>query len=227
MRPQSVAQLHLNFIALALCLPAVAGPVLHRPSPDWRDQVLYFALTDRFDDGDPRNNDQGAGEYDPARRSHYSGGDLAGLTRRLDYMRGLGATGLWLTPPVANQWLDAAGGYTGYHGYWAEHFMRVDPHLGTLADYQRLSRALHRRGMVLVQDIVVNHTGNFFQHGPGWDPADRRRASWQLNTGSKPVTAPTQPPFHLNDPRRAEDRAAARLPLDPTRGRLRRPARRS
>ncbi|MBT9486522.1 MAG: alpha-amylase [Rubrivivax sp.] len=193
---------------MVLCLPAVGSPVLHRSSPDWRDQVLYFALTDRFDDGNPRNNDQGAGEFDPRRRSHYSGGDLAGLTRRLDYLRGLGASGLWLTPPVANQWVDAAGGYTGYHGYWAEHFMRVDPHLGSLADYQRLSRELHRRGMVLVQDIVVNHTGNFFQHGPGWDPADPA-ASWQLNTGSKPVTAPSQPPFHLNDPRRAEDRAAA------------------
>jgi glycosidase len=180
---------------------------LHRPSPDWRDQVLYFALTDRFDDGDRRNNDQGAGEYDPTRRNRYSGGDLAGLTRRVDYLRGLGVTGLWLTPPVANQWLDTSGDYAGYHGYWAEHFKRVDRHLGTLADYRRLARALHARDMVLVQDIVVNHTGNFFHHGPDWNPADPAR-SWQLNTGSRPVTAPSQPPFHLNDPRRAADRRA-------------------
>ena len=193
--------------ALGLAAAAAAAPVLHRPSPDWRDQVLYFALTDRFDDGDARNNDQGAGVFDPSRRNRYSGGDLAGLTRRLDYIRGLGATGLWLTPPVANQWLDPAGDYTGYHGYWAENFMRVDRHLGTLADYRRLSRELHRRDMVLVQDIVVNHTGNFFQHGPGWDPADPAR-SWRANTGTKPVAAPSQAPFHLNDPRRAADRRA-------------------
>lgn len=218
MLPVSVVRLHLlkacrTWVVTAATGAAAAGalaaaPVLHVPSPDWRDQVLYFALTDRFDDGDPSNNDQGAGEFDPTQRSRYSGGDLAGLTRRLDYLRGLGATGLWLTPPVANQWTDPAGNYTGYHGYWAEHFMRVDRHQGTLADYQRLSRALHARGMVLVQDIVVNHTGNFFHHGPGWDPADPAR-SWQPNTGTRPVAAPSQAPFHLNDPRRARDRAAA------------------
>ena len=122
------------------------GP-LHVPSPDWRDQIVYFALIDRFDDGDPRNNDQGAGEYDPARASHYSGGDLAGLRRRLDYLQGLGASALWITPPVRHQWWDGEVGYGGYHGYWGEHFAQVDPHFGTLSDYQNLARALHRRGM--------------------------------------------------------------------------------
>src|SRR5688500_8552409 len=67
------------------------GP-LHVASPDWRDQVLYFVMTDRFDDGDPGNNDQGAGEYDPRDPARWSGGDLAGIERRLDYIRGLGAT---------------------------------------------------------------------------------------------------------------------------------------
>ena len=91
------------------------GP-LHVPSPDWRDQVVYFAMIDRFDDGDPRNNDQGAGEYDPADGAKYSGGDLAGLMRRIAHLRGLGATALWITPPVANQWWDPPVGYGGYHG---------------------------------------------------------------------------------------------------------------
>jgi hypothetical protein len=82
--------------------------LLHVPSPDWRDQVIYFVLTDRFDDGDPSNNDQGAGEYNPASNAHYNGGDFAGLQRRLDYIRGLGATALWITAPVANQWCDGS-----------------------------------------------------------------------------------------------------------------------
>jgi hypothetical protein len=56
-------------------------------------------------------------------------------------MRGLGATALWITPPVANQWLDPSGSYAGYHGYWAEHFMQVDRHLGTLDDYRRCRAA--------------------------------------------------------------------------------------
>ncbi|MBL8329394.1 MAG: hypothetical protein JNJ71_11115 [Rubrivivax sp.] len=186
--------------------PAVPGP-LHVPSPDWRDQVIYFLLTDRFADGDPRNNDQGAGEYDPSRSSHYSGGDLAGVRQRLDYIQGLGATAVWLTPWVANQWIDPLNGYTGYHGYWAEHFKRVDRHVGTLADLRQLSRALHGRGMYLVQDIVLNHTGNFFGYPGGWDAQDPARF-YQPNAGSRPVLRPTQPPFDLNDPRRARDRAA-------------------
>lgn len=195
--------------ACALCVgSAAAGDArLHVPSPDWRDQVIYFVMTDRFDDGDPTNNELGADEYDPKRNSHYSGGDLRGLSRRLDYIRGLGATAVWLTPPVANQWHDPLAQYTGYHGYWAENFKKVDRHLGTLADYRRLSRELHRRGMYLVQDIVLNHTGNFFDYAGGWDVHDPTRF-YTPNRDSRPVAAPTQHPFELNDPRRAADRRA-------------------
>ena len=181
---------------------------LHRPSPDWRDQIFYFVMTDRFADGDPGNNDQGAGEYKPGDSSRYQGGDLAGLRRQLPYIQGLGATALWITPPVANQWLNPSGDYAGYHGYWAENFMRVDKHLGSLADYQRLSDALHRAGMYLVQDIVVNHTGNYFSYRAGeWDPANPARGWWS-HTATPPVARPSQPPFDLNDPRNPAQRRA-------------------
>ncbi len=194
----------------AFLAPSVAeaqGLKLHVPSPDWRDQVIYFVVTDRFADGNPGNNDQGAGEFDPHNASRFSGGDLRGLRQRLDYIQGLGATTLWITPPVANQWLNAQGTYGGYHGYWAQDFMKVDPHFGTLQDYRLLSDALHRRGMYLVQDIVVNHVGDYFFY-------DRQRQAanpalgWNRNQGSRPTTSPTQAPFHLNDPRRPQDRQA-------------------
>jgi glycosidase len=189
-----------GLLALATAAGAARGP-LHVPSPDWRDQVIYFVLTDRFDNGDPGNDDQGAGEFQAGSRGHFNGGDLRGLARRLGYIQGLGATAVWITPPVLNQWVDPAVGYTGYHGYWASDFRRVDPHLGTLADLQGLSRALHGRGMFLVQDIVLNHTGNYFGYEGGWNPADP--SAFYVNRG-----APTQPPFNLNDPRRAADRQA-------------------
>ncbi len=188
---------------LALAGAPALGP-LHVPSPDWRDQVIYFAMTDRFDDGDARNNDQGAGEFDPNRGSHYSGGDLKGVFRRLDYIRGLGATALWLTPVVANRWWDGTAQYTGFHGYWAENFMQVDKHLGTLADYQQLSRALHGRGMYLVHDIVLNHMGDYFHYAGGHDPAHPER--FYKPSPGKGGAAPTQWPFSLNDPRRSVDR---------------------
>jgi len=198
-------------LSLALCsspTAAAAGLKLHVPSPDWRDQVIYFVMTDRFDDGDPRNNDQGAGEFDPRRADRYQGGDLRGVAQRLDYIRGLGATAVWITPPVANQWIGPNNGHGGYHGYWAEHFMQVDRHLGTLADYQQLSHQLHRRGMYLVQDIVVNHTGNYFGHSGPWSPTDPS-ANIVRYVDTPPVPGPRQAPFNLNDPRDPAQRDAA------------------
>ncbi len=180
---------------------------LHVPSPDWRDQIIYFVMTDRFADGDPSNNDQGAGEFKPGDNSRFQGGDLVGLRQRLPYIKGLGATAVWITPPVANQWLSPGGDYSGFHGYWPEHFMKVDRHLGSLADYQRLSDALHRAGMYLVQDIVVNHTGDYFSYGAGWTASDATR-DYQPHTGTAPTPRPTQWPFNLNDPRVAAQQRA-------------------
>jgi len=139
---------------------------LHVPSPDWREQIIYFVMVDRFNDGDATNNNQGVGEYDPRRNSHYSGGDLLGLVNKISYINNLGATAVWITPPVANQWWSPTAQYSGYHGYWAENLMTVDKHYGSLSDMQNLSRRLHGQGMYLVQDIVVNHMGNFFAYDP-------------------------------------------------------------
>ncbi len=181
---------------------------LHVPSPDWRDQVIYFVVTDRFADGEPRNNNQGAGEFAPGQRSRYQGGDLKGLKQGLSYIQGLGATALWITPPVANQWLNPSGDYAGYHGYWAQNLMQVDPHLGTLADYRALSHSLHRRGMFLVQDIVVNHMGNYFSYRDRWVPGNPAQG-WEAHDQTRPVARPSQPPFDQNDPRDPAQRAAA------------------
>ena len=181
---------------------------LHVPSPDWRDQVIYFAMTDRFDDGDPRNNNQGAGEFNPTNNASYSGGDLKGLTRRVEYIRGMGATALWITPPVLNRWWDVPAQYGGYHGYWASNFRKVDPHLGTLSDYRHLSHQLHSAGMYLVQDIVLNHTADFFYYKGSWDRNDVTR-NFALNSDVAGKTSPSQWPFSLNDARKTAHRKAA------------------
>jgi glycosidase len=183
-------------------------PVEAQP-PDWRDQVLYFVMTDRFSDGEPSNNDQKAGEYAPSKESHYNGGDLKGITDKLDYIRGLGATGVWITPPVANQWWDPLVNYSGYHGYWTRNFVQVDEHYGTLEDYKALSGRLHESGMVLVQDIVINHTGNFFRYDPARHNANDPLAGFERNPLSKPTMAPTQYPFDQNDATLAAHREAA------------------
>ena len=150
--------------------PEVIGS--HVPSPDWRDQIIYFLMIDRFNDGDRANNDQGTGEYDPRSEKKFSGGDLAGVEQKIDYIQGLGATAVWTTPPVANQWWDPAQNYGGYHGYWARDLQKVDEHFGDLKSYQALAKSLHAKGMYLIQDVVVNHLGNFFTYSGTYDPAN-------------------------------------------------------
>ncbi|MGS2719253.1 alpha-amylase family glycosyl hydrolase [Paraglaciecola aestuariivivens] len=176
--------------------------LLHVPSPEWQDQIIYFLMTDRFNDGDPSNNDQGAGEYNPSKESHYSGGDLQGVIEQLDYIQNLGATAVWTTPVVANQWWSTMGNYGGYHGYWATDFSAVDAHLGTIDTYKKLSDQLHRRGMYLIQDIVVNHTGNFFNYKngvEGYDPKDSAKNFFLMEQPDSRQPAPVQAPFDLID----------------------------
>ena len=191
-----------------LTAAAAEPPAAPSQATDWRDQILYFVMLDRFEDGEPGNNDQGAGEYDPGDGRRFSGGDLAGVERRLDYIQGLGATAIWITPPVANQWWNDRAQYGGYHGYWASDFKAVDAHFGTLAGYRRLADAMHGRGLRLVQDIVVNHTGDYFGWPGGYDPA-RPEQGFELRRQPDGSTAPTQPPFDRNDVRRPGDRAAS------------------
>jgi len=164
--------------------------VLTQYKGGWADKVLYMIMIDRFNDGEPSNNNQGKGEYDPRDGAKYSGGDLKGIIDKIDYIKGLGVDGIWITPPVANQWWDPWVNYGGYHGYWARDFRKVDEHFGTLEDYKALADALHKNGMKLIQDIVVNHVGNYFRF---------RNGKFELNTGSIPASAPTQYPFSLNN----------------------------
>jgi glycosidase len=216
-RPRLNSILRL-FVALSVALlfgpaKAAAGAEPAPPgnpplaAPDWRDQIIYFLMIDRFDDGDPANNDQGAGEYDPADSRKFSGGDLDGIRHRIDYIRELGATAVWITPPVSNQWWDGRLQYGGYHGYWAADFRRVDRHFGSLDSYRALARALHGAGMALIQDIVVNHTGNFF-HYEEWNAAQPAQG-WRSNPDSRPMARPLQWPLNLNDPRDPAQREAA------------------
>ena len=178
----------------------------HVASPDWRDQILYFVMLDRFANGDRANDDQHAGEFDPANGAKWSGGDLHGLRARVPYIKAMGATGVWITPPVANQWWNPRSQYGGYHGYWATDFSAVDAHFGTLADYQALARTLHGQGMMLVQDIVVNHTADFFKYDAPADANDPAKGlSFVRDTQGH--GAPTQAPFDHNDPRDPAQRA--------------------
>ncbi len=127
-------------------------------------QTFYFVLTDRFANGNPANDTGGyAGGpaehgYDPTRISHYHGGDFVGLTAKLDYLKNLGVTAVWVTPPFKNKPMQQ--GTAGYHGYWITDFLAIDPHLGTNEEYRTFVREAHARGMRVFMDIIVNHTAD-------------------------------------------------------------------
>ena len=184
--------------------PRCASPdsearLLHVPSPDWRDQMIYMIMIDRFSDGDPGNNDLGFGEYDPGNPDRVHGGDLKGIEAKLDYLQTLGVTAIWITPPVANQTMSRRYDMAGWHGYWAVNFREVDPHFGTLDDYKSLSHALHCRGMYLLQDIVTNHTGIFFGYDGAYDPKDTAKNFVLFEAPDGVPSAPTMHPFNMID----------------------------
>ncbi|MCA9709255.1 MAG: alpha-amylase [Myxococcales bacterium] len=125
---------------------------------DWRDEVIYQILVDRFANGD-RGNDYRVDEGDLAR---YQGGDWQGLIDRMGYLQDLGVTTLWISPVVRNVETDA--NVDGYHGYWAQDFGDVNPHFGSLATLQELVRQAHARDMKVIIDIVTNHVGQAFYY---------------------------------------------------------------
>jgi glycosidase len=136
------------------------------------DEVLYFLLPDRFENGDPSNDLGGlTGDrlhtgFDPTSTGFYHGGDLKGVLQRLDYIQALGATAIWLGPVFRNLPVQGQPGHesAGYHGYWITDFEHVDPHLGTDADLKALIDSAHARGIKIYLDIVINHTADVIRY---------------------------------------------------------------
>ena len=161
----------------ALLTLSFAARTSAQPAPDYRgrlpaDEIIYFLLPDRFENGDT-SNDRGGLKggplvtgFDPTAKGFYHGGDLKGLISRLDYIQALGATAVWVAPIFKNRSVQGAPGHesAGYHGYWITDFTRVDPHFGTEADMHALAGAVHARGMKLYMDIVVNHTADIINY---------------------------------------------------------------
>jgi glycosidase len=150
------------------------GPV--HPSPDdWADQTLYFLLPDRFSDG--KEGDRPLYDRDkpdacraPDRKAWMSagnvfqGGRIKGIESKLDYLQSLGVTTLWVGPI----WKQRADDPRAYHGYGIQNFLEVDPRWGTRQDLRDLCDAAHARGMYILLDVIINHTGpNFFYDNDG------------------------------------------------------------
>jgi glycosidase len=120
-----------------------------------QDDAIYLIMPDRFANGDPTNDEptEARGTHDRMNPRAYHGGDLRGIREHLSYLKDLGVTTLWLTPILKN------GAAQDYHGYGAVDLYAVDPHLGTIQDYQQLVAEAHKHGMKIFFDLVPNHIG--------------------------------------------------------------------
>ncbi|MCS6914247.1 MAG: alpha-amylase family glycosyl hydrolase [Myxococcales bacterium] len=125
---------------------------------DWRDEVIYQIVVDRFADGDVNNNHRVL--YSALGR--YQGGDWQGIINHLDYLKALGVTALWISPVVRNVDFDA--GFDGYHGYWTQSLEKVNPHFGSPAKLRELVDRAHAEGFKVILDIVTNHVGQLFYY---------------------------------------------------------------
>ncbi|MBE2315675.1 alpha amylase C-terminal domain-containing protein [Solirubrobacter sp. CPCC 204708] len=139
------------------------------------DQTFYFVMADRFANGSTENDhgglppgkDAGQSGFDPTGKGWYHGGDLRGLLGKLDYVQGLGATAIWLTPSFKNKAVQPEDNSAGYHGYWITDFTQIDPHLGSNEDLRALVDAAHRRGIKVYFDIITNHTADVIKYVEG------------------------------------------------------------
>jgi len=166
------------------------------PSPAaWEDQVLYFLMLDRFSDGKEKGGYADASDRtvesgatplyrveDTCRVDYdtwfnagggWQGGTIKGLTSKLGYLRRLGVTALWVSPPFRQAAFEPS-----YHGYGVQNFLDVDPHFGTREEFRDFVRAAHDQGIYVILDVIAHHCGNVFSYAadrhPTRDPSTGR-----------------------------------------------------
>ncbi len=176
----------MKLSALAVSLMLAFGSASAAPAPQgkpftWENATVYFLLTDRFNNGNPANDHAYGRKNDAATARGFMGGDLAGVTQKIKegYFDDLGVDAIWITPPVEQihgSTDEGTGKSYGFHGYWARDFTSIDANLGTEKDMHELVDAAHARGLRVLLDVVMNHTGPVTAQDPAW-PAEWVRTS--------------------------------------------------
>ncbi|MBQ0786784.1 MAG: alpha-amylase, partial [Oceanihabitans sp.] len=130
----------------------------------WEAANVYFLLTDRFNNGDKNNDVNYNRDKETGVLRGFEGGDLKGITQKIQdgYFTDLGVNAIWMSPIVEqiHGGTDEGTGLTyGFHGYWTKDWTNIDANLGTEADLKNLVEAAHKKGIRVLLDAVINHTG--------------------------------------------------------------------
>ena len=139
----------------------------------WEGANIYFLLTDRFNNADKSNDINFGRDKETAVLRGFEGGDLKGVTQKINegYFTDLGINAIWMTPVVEqiHGGTDEGTGLTyGFHGYWTKDWTNVDPNYGTKEDLKALVDAAHSKGIRVLLDAVINHTGPVTEKDPVW-----------------------------------------------------------
>lgn len=139
----------------------------------WEGANIYFLLTDRFNNGNPENDISFERRDSTAVLRGFEGGDIAGITQKIKsgYFSDLGINAIWFTPiveQIRGATDEGTGATYGYHGYWTKDWTAIDPSFGTKKDLQNLVQAAHAKGIRILLDVVLNHTGPVTDMDPLW-----------------------------------------------------------
>jgi len=165
---------------------------------DWRDEVIYQLLVDRFGNGDLNNDDHVV----PGSLGLYQGGDWQGVIDHLDYLEKLGVTAIWISPVIRN--LETDANFDAYHGYWQQDFGHVNPHFGDLAKLRELVQKAHAKNLKVILDIVTNHVAQLFYYdinGNGHPDENVYGAGCGVAPPADKMPCPQNPPLitHLTE----------------------------
>ena len=139
----------------------------------WQGANLYFLLTDRFNNGDTSNDINFDRTEETGKLRGFEGGDIKGITQKINegYFTDLGINAIWLTPIVEQihgGTNEGTGTTYGFHGYWTSDWTALDPNFGTKEDLKELVETAHKKGIRIVLDAVINHTGPVTKKDPIW-----------------------------------------------------------
>ncbi|WP_282161870.1 alpha-amylase family glycosyl hydrolase [Ulvibacterium marinum] len=139
----------------------------------WEGANIYFLLTDRFNNGNPKNDINFERTDSTGTLRGFMGGDLEGITQKIeeDYFSELGINAIWFTPVIEQihgATDESTGNTYGYHGYWAKDWTALDPNFGTKEDLENLVKTAHKKGIRVLMDVVLNHTGPVTPKDPVW-----------------------------------------------------------
>ncbi|MFD2586889.1 alpha-amylase family glycosyl hydrolase [Croceitalea marina] len=139
----------------------------------WEGANIYFLLTDRFNNGNPDNDVNFSRTDSTAVLRGFEGGDIAGITQKIEegYFTDLGINAIWFTPVVeqVHGVVDEGTGKTyGYHGYWTKDWTAIDPNFGDKQELKKLVKTAHAKGIRILLDVVLNHTGPVTEMDPVW-----------------------------------------------------------